>query len=98
MSKQLSPSAPYKPAPWEDSDVVAIKALAGGTASPAQQRHALDYIINVVCDTCGMSYRPGPDGARDSDFAEGKRFVGNQIIKLIKIDLARIKQAEKQKN
>lgn len=92
MAKQLPSSAPYKPAEWQDADIAAIQALAAGTASPDQQKRALVYIVNVLCATYDMSYRPDSD--RDTAFAEGKRFVGNQIVKLTKIDLQRIKQAK----
>ena len=30
-----------------------------------------------------MSYRPGEEGRRDTDFAEGKRFVGRELFKLL---------------
>lgn len=92
MAKQAPASAPYKPSPWENADVAAIQALQAGTATPDQQRRALGYIVNVVCATYDMSYRPDSD--RDTAFAEGKRFVGNQIVKMTKINLASIRQAK----
>lgn len=39
-----------------------------------------------------MSFRPGgDDGKRETDFAEGRRFVGNQIIKLTKASIGQMK-------
>lgn len=85
-------SAPWKPTEWEPADVAAIQALVRGDASPEQQRRAVDYIINDIAGTYDMSYRP--DSERDSVFAEGKRFVGLQIVKAIKLNLARIRQVK----
>jgi hypothetical protein len=75
--------APWVPPPWEDADVYAVKALAAGNASEGQQKRALDLIINRLCSTYDLSYRPASD--RDTVFAEGKRFVGLQLVKMLKI-------------
>lgn len=73
------------------ADASAIKGVAYGTASAEQQRHAMQWIIQVLCSTYDMSYRPGgDDGRRDSDFAEGMRCVGNQLVKLVNIDLSKL--------
>jgi hypothetical protein len=73
---------PWHPAPYEDADASAIKALAAGTASAAQQQRALDWIVHKACATYDLSFRPGEGGERDSAFAEGKRFVGLQVVKM----------------
>lgn len=84
---------PYLPCGYTKSDVYAIKALQLGTATPDQQKMALHWIINVCADTYGMSFRPGGvEGQRETDFAEGKRFVGNQIVKLVNYDVSLLKQ------
>lgn len=85
-------SAPYIPIDWEPADISAIQALQRGDASPDQQRRALDYIITLA-GTYDLSYRP--DSARDTDFAEGKRWVGLQVVKATKLNLAAIRQAKK---
>jgi hypothetical protein len=85
-------SAPWKPTEWEPADVAAIQALVRGDASPEQQRRAVDYIIKDIAGTYDLSYRP--DSERDSTFAEGKRFVGLQIVKAINLNLAAIRQAK----
>lgn len=77
-------SAPWHPASYEDADTAAIKALASGTASGPQQQRALDWIINRACATYDLSFRPGADGERETAFAEGKRWVGLQVVKQIK--------------
>lgn len=85
-------AAPYIPIDWEPADIAAIQALQRGDASPDQQRRALDYIITLA-GTYDLSYRP--DSVQDTAFAEGKRFVGLQVIKALKINLAAIRQAKK---
>ena len=45
----------------------------------------MTWLIVDCCDYYGLSYRPGEDGRRDTDFAEGKRFVGAQVVKMMNI-------------
>lgn len=85
-------AAPWKPVPWEPADAGAIQALARGDATADQQKRALDYIINNIAGTYDLSYRPDSD--RDSAFAEGKRFVGLQIVTKLNLNLAAIRQAK----
>ena len=77
-------SAPWLPAPYEDEDVYAIRALNAGHASEAQQRRALAWIVSAS-GYYDLAFRPGPDGDRATAFAEGKRFVGAQIVKMTKV-------------
>lgn len=76
---------PWHPAPYVDADTYAIKALASGVANEGQQKRALEWIINTLCATYDLSYRPGSD--RDTAFAEGKRHVGLQLVKQVKLIL-----------
>lgn len=77
----------FLPAGYRKRDVYAIKALQSGVATPEQQQLALAWIINTCADTYGMSFRPGGlEGDRETAFAEGKRSVGNQIVKLVNFD------------
>jgi hypothetical protein len=86
MTKRVDKTAPYFPAEWSKVDVHSLQALADGTANDLQQKHALDFIIKNLCGTYDLSYRPGgQEGDRDTAFAEGKRFVGAQIVKLINL-------------
>lgn len=86
--------APWKPFQWQPPEVAAIQALNRGDATADQQKRALEYIINDLAGTYDLSYRPGSEeGRRDTDFAEGKRFVGSQIVKALKLNLAAIRQA-----
>jgi len=87
--------APWKPAPYEIADAAAFQALQRGEASAEQQRRALRWLINECCGTYDLSYRPGgPDGARDTDMAEGKRWVGLQVVKLLNNSTAVMRRKE----
>ncbi len=76
--------------PWEVKApeamiAAAFDALQKGHASSHQQKMAMTWLIVECCDYYGLSYRPGEDGRRDTDFAEGKRFVGSQVVKMTNI-------------
>lgn len=81
---------PWKPPHYEIEDAGAIQALLRGDAAEHQQKRALAYIIETLCGTYDMSFRP--TGDRDTCFAEGKRFVGNQLVKLSKLNLSKLTQ------
>lgn len=84
-------SAPYRPIPYEKADVSAVQALARGEASPDMQRRALDWIIKQAAGTYDLAYRPGAEeGSRDTTFALGRQFVGQQIVKLLNIAVGSI--------
>lgn len=78
-------NAPWFPPAYEPADISAIKGLAAGTATPDQQRRALKWIIENACATYELSYRPNSEG--DTAFAEGRRFVGLQIVKALHIPM-----------
>lgn len=81
------PKNAWDPAPWDNHQAAAIQALFDGTASKDQQQTALKWILDGACVLYDLSYRPGPGGDRDTSFAEGRRFVGAQIIKLGRLNL-----------
>lgn len=81
--------AKRKPQPWDPPDLApdelrAFRALAAGKASEGQQRLALDVIVHKFAGTYDLPFRPGIDGARATDFACGKIFVGQRIVNAIK--------------
>ena len=92
MPRRPPPGAPWIPASWDDADAGAVQALARGDAGPEQQKRALDWIINLACGTYDLSF--SPDSDRATSFAEGRRFVGLQIVKLIRVNLARLRTAQ----
>lgn len=78
-------SEPWKPAPYDEPDMMAMKALAAGVANEHQQKRVLKWIVEAACATYDQPYRPGVNG-RDTDFACGRMFVGQQIVKLVNMD------------
>lgn len=80
---------PWKPAQWEEADGQAIQAVLLGRASEDQQKRAMVFIIHNICGTYDLSYRP--TGDRDTVFAEGKRFVGLQLVKFAQLNLAQLR-------
>jgi hypothetical protein len=84
-----SPVAAKRPnadeaAPVNRHVAYAIKALAQGKASEAQQIAALNWIITYACGTDCSAYSRMSD--RDTCFALGKQFVAAQINGVITID------------
>jgi hypothetical protein len=86
---------PWEP-PWDGSTregrveymqkVVQLQALARGEATDIQQVEILEYLITAVCATYDLSFRPDEmGGQRASDFAEGKRFIGLQLVAMLKL-------------
>lgn len=73
----------HSPAAYEKLDIYAVRACIAGEATPDQQRRAIDWIINRAANLYDMSYREdGEGGVTATAFHEGRRFVGNQIVKL----------------
>lgn len=88
----IADRAPWKPVSYELADADAIQALMRGDADAGKQQRALKFIIETICSTYDASYRPGEDGRRDTDFAEGRRFCGLQIVKFIKLNLSALRR------
>lgn len=86
--KGLPKSDPWMPPHWEIEDAGALQALMRGEAEPHQQQRAMRYIVESLAATYDMSFRPKSE--RDTCFAEGKRFVGNRIVFLTKVNLAKL--------
>ena len=74
---------PITPPEYEYADVCAIQDLMAGEATPEQQKRALDWIIKKACGTYEQHYYPND---RDTVLSLGRCFVGQQIVKLTKLD------------
>lgn len=74
------------------ADVELVQALNAGVANPDQQRRALAYIVNTVCRTYEPSF--DPDSTRNTDHAEGRRWVGLQLVTMTKLSLAELRARE----
>jgi hypothetical protein len=73
----------HQPAPYDKDILMAVRACIAGKANEGQQKLAMDWIITKASNLYDMSYRPdGKGGARATEFHEGRRFVGNQIVKM----------------
>ena len=95
IKQSIEEHAPWRPPGYEDADVAAIQALSRGTANMEQQKRALAWIIERAAGTYDMSYRPGGvDGERDTVFAEGRRFVGNQLVKMTKLKMGQTRREQ----
>ena len=91
-----SSSAPWKPVKYTKADVSALQALRRGDPTADQCHRAMEFILETICDRNGMSFRPGGlEGDRETCIAEGRRFVGNQIVKLVNLPLSKIKDEPK---
>ena len=93
----MSKHRPWHPTAYDSADAYALKAIAIGTASADQQKRGLKWIIESACAVYEETYFP--DTASDRDFAQGKRHVGLQIVKLLNMSstLLDAKPADKSK-
>ena len=91
MTKKLPPGTAFAPAEYSVADAKAIQQLMIGEADAEQQKRALSWIINMACATYDQPFRPGHDG--QTEFACGRQFAGQQIVKLTKLDLVALQQA-----
>lgn len=83
MAKPKAHLEPWMPAPYDAPDVAALQALQEGNASEMQQKMGLAFIVK----TLGMAYEHThyPD-ERNTCFANGRRYVALQIIKMLQLD------------
>jgi hypothetical protein len=75
----------HLPVDYNENIIMAVRAVSAGVASESQQKLFFDYLLfaSKWGKYSDISYRPGPDGDRETAFAEGRRFVGQQISKLL---------------
>ncbi len=83
---------PHLRCDWDVPVVAAVQALSRGEATPEQQKGALNFIINQAAATYGQSYQE--TGDRDTTFAEGRRFVGLQLVKLLHLSTNALRKAQ----
>lgn len=92
--KEYKPQRDPVSAPvWHENieEVEAIQALASGTANEGQQVMALRFIVECLAATYDMPYRP--ESPRNTDFASGKMWVGQQIVAATKMKTGLLRQA-----
>jgi hypothetical protein len=91
VTQRIQYPAAVAPPAWELADASALQALVRGEADALQQQRALNWIINTACGTYDLDYRPDP---RDHAFVSGKRFVGLELVKLLKINTGAFRKQE----
>jgi hypothetical protein len=79
------PALPWQLPRVEPADIFAVQALERGNASEAQQRRIYDLVRRLTACERMTFYPGGEDGRRASDFAEGKRWVGDQWRRLLRM-------------
>ncbi len=80
---------PWHPAEWSVEDAGALQAMYRGEARADQQQRALKWIIESAAQTYEQPFVPGQ--ADVSDFICGRMSVGQQIRKLLSLNLALFK-------
>ena len=82
-------TGPYIPPNWEVADASAIQALVDGVAEPDQQKRAVKWIVEQAAGTYEFNYYPSD---RDTAFALGRAFVGQQVVKLMRINTSTMRR------
>jgi hypothetical protein len=87
--KRTPDRRPWHPTPYDVQTIYALKNLAAGKANETQQKRALEWLIHAACGT----YQPTfiPDSDRESAFAEGRRAVGLELVKLVNLPADAVK-------
>lgn len=88
-TKASRAQGPHIPPPYDLADVSAVQALANGDATPDQQQRSLRWIIERAAGAYEFNYYPSD---RDTAFALGRAFVGQQLVKLTKLSVAELKR------
>lgn len=87
MTRKAPPDV-FAPAAYEAADIRAIQALSAGEATPEQQQRAFKWIVEEASAYLEFAYRPGQEGERDTTFALGRQFTGQQIVKMTRLNAA----------
>ncbi len=86
MGRREHKAKPWQPVEYDEADHRAVIAISQGVAAADQQRRAYEWIV-FASGFEDMSFRPGGlEGQRETDFAEGRKFVGRQIVKLVQLN------------
>lgn len=83
------------PQPWqlpvlEDADIFAVQALAQGVGGKAEQLRAWAFIRKLAAADLMSFWAGGEDGRRATDFAEGKRWVADQLRRISRLKPAAV--------
>ena len=78
-------SNPWDECQWEVADASAIQALFRGDADEAQQKRAINFIVNSASATPYLAYDAKSE--RNTTYALGKQFVGHLIVRLMRLNI-----------
>lgn len=84
--KATRAAGPHIPPEYEVADAVAIQALINGTAEEWQQKRAMKWIIEQASGMYEFQFYPSD---RETAFALGRAMVGQQIVKLSRLNASR---------
>lgn len=82
VTKATRAQGPHIPPPYEVSHVSAVQALSRGEATEHQQQLLFRWLIEQASGAYEFNYYPSD---RDTSFALGRAFVGQQVVKLTKL-------------
>ena len=77
---------------YELADITALQALERGEADAEQQQRALKWIVNNAAATYEVAWEQ--DNERASSFESGRRFVGIEIIKMLKLNIKALRRKQ----
>ena len=77
-------------------EVQAIRALEVGEATAYQQRLALDCILKKLCRVYDQHFVPSSD--RETVFLEGRGFVGQNLLKFMRLQPEALKALYKEES
>lgn len=80
---------PFIPAPYEQIHAAGLQALQRGDASAHQQQTVLKWLIEQCAGTYQFHFYPTE---RETSFALGRAFPGQQIVKLLHLDLSTLRR------
>jgi hypothetical protein len=82
---------PHLPAEYDIPHASALQAMHAGTATAHQQQTALKWIIEQAAGTYEAHFYPTD---RETSFSLGRCFVGQQIVKLLRVNVSTLRRAE----
>jgi hypothetical protein len=89
--KKTRAAGPHIPADYKAADAFAIQQVMAGTADAHQQQRAMKWIIEQASGMYEFQYYPTD---RETSFALGRGFVGQQIVKLSKLNTSTLRRVE----
>jgi hypothetical protein len=87
--KPTRAQGPHIPPPYELADASAFQALQLGTAEPHQQQRALKWLIEQAAGAYEFHYYPTD---RDTAFSLGRAFVGQQVVKMLHLNISSLRR------